>query len=108
MKFEDTGLKKDPVVEEAFNYAYAYNQSLAPEVQEQLKQQLDVMYQDNLDYLNAAKEAGKLDEDQYNATKSKLDESMENQLKRLPQIAERQLDLMFNKAKLAPVLELQQ
>lgn len=108
MRFEDTGLTKNTLVEDAFNYAQEYNRSLAPEVALQLKQRLEQDYEKRLAGLDQAKEAGQVDEEAYKKYKASLDASMDMQVKRLPLIAKQQLELMFNKAKIAPVLELQQ
>lgn len=108
MRFEDTGLKNDPVVEAAFNYAQDYNKSLAPEILAQMQDTLNNIYQSNLDRLDMAKEDGQISEDQYKASKAKLDEVVEKRKAAIPALVEKQLSMMFNKARLAPVLELQQ
>lgn len=108
MRFEDTGLKRDKLVEDAFNYAQKYNQSLAPEVLASLQDQLNASYEDQLLLLDDAKAAGKLDEEKYKATKARLDDALEKRKALLPTLVERQLSALFNLAKIAPALEVQQ
>ena len=105
MRFEDTGLKKDKVVEEAFNYAYAYNRALAPEVTKQWKDEFEFQHQSGLDYYDKMKTSGQIPEEQYKSIKAQLDSILNLQMKQLPQIVEQQLGIMFG---LAPTLEVQQ
>jgi hypothetical protein len=48
MRFEDTGLKKDKLVEDAFNYAQDYNKALAPEMLSDMKDRLSALHDDQL------------------------------------------------------------
>jgi hypothetical protein len=107
MKFAETGLKQDKLVEEAFNYSYEYNRALAPELEAQFKQQIESQFQFQLDYLNDGKDSGQMTDDEYNLKKSRLEMQKDMQLKQLPKIVSQQLDLMFNATKLGPVLEVQ-
>ncbi len=107
MKFDYTGLTKDALVEEAFDYAQEHNKKLVPEITLQLEKQLDEQYQQRLAQLDDARDAGYVTEDQYNQNKMQLDRSAEFQKKTLPMIAQQQLEYMFSSAKLAPALELQ-
>jgi hypothetical protein len=106
MKFEDTKLPGDKLVEDAFNYAQDYNKALAPELLAQFKQQVESRYATDLLFLNEDKEAGQIDEDKYNASKSRLDMVKEAQLKQLPRIVDQQLENIFTTAKLGPVQEI--
>ncbi len=104
MRFEDTGLTKEQIVEDAFNYAYA---AFLPEVSSQFKQQLDKSYQDQLNQLGELKESGQIDEEQFNKYKTQLDGSLDAQMKRLPQLVEKQAGPLFQQTRISPALELQ-
>ncbi|MDE2337075.1 MAG: HD domain-containing protein [Alphaproteobacteria bacterium] len=107
MKFDYTGLKKDKVVEEAFEYAQEHNKKLVPEITQQLEKQLEEQYQQRLAALDDARDAGYVTEDQYAQNKAQLDRSAAFQKRSLPMLAQQQLDYLFGTAKLAPALELQ-
>ncbi len=107
MKFEYTPLRKDAIIEDAFNYAQDHQAKLAPEVTQQIQKQIDEQYQKQLLSLDDARDAGYVTEDQYRQNKIRLDNSMEHEKRRLPMIVQQQLEYLFASAKLSPALELQ-
>ena len=104
MRFEDTGLPNDKAVEAAFNYAFA---SFPAELEAQYKQRLELSYQDQLNYLDAMKDEGQLDDEMYKNYRDRLDKSLEDGQKRLPQMITQRLDAEFKVQRLSPVVEMQ-
>jgi hypothetical protein len=108
MKFQSTGLKQDPIVEAAYDYALAHARNLASEVSALIKAEINLGYQKQLDALNAAKDSGQLDEERYKGVKAQLDKSLEFELKRLPLTVAQEISFIFDEKTLAPALELQE
>jgi len=107
MRFENTGLVKDALVEKAFDFAQNYTQTLAPEITEKLGGQLQDSYDEQIGQIGAALDDGRIDQTKFDALKAQLDRSLDAQQKRLPQIVQRQLELAFIQGTVSPVLELQ-
>jgi len=104
MKFEDTGLKENTLVREAFNFAATYTKSLAREM---VEQQLNDSYLKQITALDNAQASGQLSEEDYNSKLAKLDQSLEAQKPRIAQVAEQQFNAMFTKDRFASALEIQ-
>lgn len=107
MRFEDSGLKNDPLIVDAFNYAQDYNRSLKPEVEAQLREQVESQIEMQRMQIDDAHAAGQIPDEQYEALKKRLDDVAKKNEERIPLVAAQQVEKMFSKASLTPVLELQ-
>jgi hypothetical protein len=105
MRFEETGLKENTLVRDAFNYAAAYYKSVALDM---VRQNLEDSYMKQLTALDSGQATGRYSDEEYNERLARYDQSLEAQKKRLPQFAEQQFNALFNKKKIAPVLTIQQ
>jgi hypothetical protein len=107
MKFEETTLPKDALVEEAFNYANENNKATAPELTAQITQQIELQHQQQLLMLDAKKDAGQMSDDEFNLSKSRLDLQVKMQLRQVPLIVQQEIDFRLREKVLGPALELQ-
>lgn len=109
MKFEDSGLLNDKLVEEAFNYAQAYTLSLTKESMLGITELVDADFKDDLEALEEAYEFGDLTEEEYNLEKADLEQYREQALADItPEDIAYELGKLFRDSCLAPALEIQQ
>jgi len=98
MKFEDTKLPKDKVVQEAFNHANENNKALGPEI----KAQIELQIENTFHQLDALRDNGQIDDFVYANEKARLEQTK----RMLPQIVQQQLDMILREEVIAPALEL--
>jgi hypothetical protein len=106
MKFQESGLPKNKLLEEAFNYSYANVMSYTKEAMEDFTQQIGESHAQNLEALNAAKAAGNMSDEEYQREKKELEKMRDAQLKMGPPMIEKELNRMFKQRRLAPALEI--
>lgn len=106
MKFHESGLPKNKIVEEAFDYSYANVMSYTNEAMVDFTRQITEGYLQNLDTLNAEKKAGNMPDEEYKREKKELERVRDAQLKMGPPIIEKELNKMFKLRRLAPALEI--
>jgi hypothetical protein len=107
MRFQDSGLQSNKLVEEAFNYGAAYSQSLSGEALMGFAQQIDAQYLQQLRGLTAAKEAQRVSEQDFDLKKAELDRMRVAQLNMGPGVVGSALDNRFIQQSVAPALEVQ-
>jgi hypothetical protein len=106
MKFQESGLPNNEILEEAFNYSYENAMSYTDEAMVDFTQQITEGYLQNLEELNAKKKAGEVPDDIYKLEKKELERVRDAQLKMGPRLIERELNNMFKNRRLAPALEI--
>ncbi len=107
MRFQESGLQNDKLVEDAFNYGAAYAQSLSSEAMMNFKQQIDAYYAQNLQAMTAAKNAQKLTEADFTREKTELDRVRAAQMGMGPRVVADALNDRFTKQSIAPAMEIQ-
>jgi len=108
MKFSDTGLVNDKLVEQAFDYAYAhYTQLMADEIRAVFTKRFNRYFEEELNRLDAGKKAGTLSEDAYAKGKAKLEKLREEQQKFREQQLESNLVKTFAESRLGSAVEIQ-
>lgn len=105
MKFSESGLPNNKLIEEAFNYSLQNALSYEKEGLENFNEQITEGYEMELEALKAAKDAGELDEQQYNMERKKLDFIFDQQKKMGPSLVARELRNMFKGRRVAAALE---
>ncbi|MBI3440329.1 MAG: hypothetical protein HY052_00720 [Proteobacteria bacterium] len=106
MKFAESGLPNNKLVEDAFNYSHANVMSYRDEVMKDFTQQINQSHAAQLRQLDADKVAGTLSPDDYKKEKEALDKMRDEQMKMGPRIVDRELDNNFNQRRLGPAQEL--
>ncbi len=111
MKFSQSGLPNDKVVEEAFNYSYAKTMALRHETLKQFKLQIDRIHAQQLHALDAHRAASAqtnvpMTDAVYNSEKNALAQEHADQLAGGPRAVEAYLNNTFAKQHLTPALEL--
>ncbi len=108
MRFEDSGLKDDMLVESAFNYAQSYTQSLGKEMLLGYKQLIDMDYQDELDMLEEDLEDGIITHEVYDQEKSILEIMRAEDMKEMiPSDLDGEINRLFRNNCVGPALEIQ-
>jgi hypothetical protein len=108
MKFSESGLPADAKIEAAFNFSYANTKSLKSEMLQGFKEQVNGMFSENLQMLDAAKFQGQINENQYLQEKAQLENMLKAQLAMGPHVVDEELDNVFARNRLGAALELQQ
>lgn len=108
MKFTDSDLLDHKVVREAFEYSQANVLARKSEIIEKIMEQLDMGYQRGLENLEFDKQDKLVTEDQYNKEKKDLERQYNEQIRLLPLMAEKQIEIMFARNRVSPALDIQQ
>lgn len=107
MKFYESGLPNDKLVEEAFNASYANAMTFRADVMKDFVRQIGLSFQQQIGLLEADKTANLVSEDEYKREKAALERMRDEQLKMGPRVVEDELNKMFVQRRLAPAQELQ-
>ena len=108
MLFEHSGLQDDPLIEDAFNYAQNYTQSLDKEILLGYKDLLDVDYEDDLAMLDEDLEDGNITKEEYEQEKSILEMMREEDMQEMfPDDPTEELNRLFRDNCVGPALEIQ-
>ena len=102
MDFTNSGLPKNKLVEEAFNYSRANAQGNQKEALKSFQQQIEIFHTQQLMMLDMEKEDGGMKDDEYKANKKQLDHMRDEQLKMGPALISRELESMFDQRRVAP------
>lgn len=109
MKFDDSGLLNDPLVQKAFDYAQAYTQGLERETIKGIEMMVESDYREDIDMLEEDLEYGDIDEEDYKLEKAALEQEHDENLKSLtPENMASSLQKLFYDNCLTPALEIQQ
>jgi hypothetical protein len=108
MQFHESGLPKDKIVEEAFNYSFKNAMSYKAEELKKFSQHIDMMHMQHLALLDTEKNAGAMKDEDYKREKDMIDKMRDDQLKFGPQMIDEELRTMFRQRRVAPALEILQ
>src|SRR4051812_4110469 len=97
MNFTESGLPKQQVVEDAFNYSRTNAQNNQKEALKSFQQQIEMIHNQNLLMLDMEKDSGDMKDDEYKRNKTALERMRDDQLKMGPQLIARELENMFEK-----------
>jgi hypothetical protein len=107
MKFSESGLPDNTIIEEAFNYSLAFTKALHTEIMGAFTQQIDGFHLQNLQALEAAREEQGLSDEDYEQEKAELENMRSEQLKIGPQVVAEELENIFRTNCIGPALEIQ-
>lgn len=107
MEFKDSGLPQTKLVEDAFNYSKANALAGEKEALKNVQQQVTLIFDQQKMMLDAAKQSGQLNDEQYEAQKKRLEKQRELQMNALKPMVQKGLTEMFVSKRLAPAKELQ-
>lgn len=102
MNFNESGLPKNQLVEEAFNFSRANAQNNQKEALKSFQQQIEMIHNQNLLMLDMEKDSGDMKDDEYKRNKIALERMRDDQLKMGPQLITRELENMFEKRRVGP------
>lgn len=108
MKFSESGLPQDPLVEKAFDYAYENLMSQKKEMMRAFERQVDMLLTQNLTMLELDKKSGELTEEKYAREKEALERMRKEQHQMGPLLVGREMESMFAGKRLGPAKELLQ
>ncbi len=102
MNFNESGLPKNQLVEEAFNYSRTNALGNQKEALKSFQQQIEMIHNQNLLMLDMEKDSGDMKDDEYKRNKQSLERMRDDQLKMGPQLIARELENMFEKRRVGP------
>jgi len=102
MDFATSGLPKNKLIEEAFNYSRANAQSNSKEAFKSFQQQMEIFHNQQVMMLDMEKEDGSMSDAEYKANKKALEDMLNQQLKAGPAIIARELENMFDTRRVGP------
>ena len=102
MDFTSSGLPKNKLIEEAFNYSRANAQGNQKEALKSFQQQIEIFHTQQLMMLDLEKDEGGMKDEEYKANKKQLDQMRDEQLKMGPALISRELENMFDQRRVAP------
>lgn len=100
MDFNASGLPKNKLVEEAFNFSRANSQGNSKEALKSFKQQIDMIHTQQMMLLDADKEG--MSDAEYKQQKKELEQLRDEQLKMGPGLIVRELENMFEQRRVHP------
>ncbi len=100
MDFNASGLPKNKLVEEAFNFSRANSQGNSKEALKSFKQQIDMIHTQQMMMLDADKEG--MSDAEYKQQKKELEQLRDEQLKMGPGLIVRELENMFEQRRVHP------
>jgi len=107
MKFSESGLSHNRVIEEAFNFSQEGIKSITVELLESFTEQVNTFYADDLEVLNASKKLGEISDEEYEREKAELARIRDTNMKMLPRVAAEEAKNIFRRRSVAPALEIQ-
>jgi hypothetical protein len=102
MNFTESGLPKNPLIEDAFDYSRTNAQNNQKEALKSFQQQIEMIHNQNLLMLDMEKDAGDMKDDEYKRNKQALERMRDDQLKMGPALITRELESMFEKRRVGP------
>ncbi|MEZ0226422.1 MAG: hypothetical protein ACAH83_17835 [Alphaproteobacteria bacterium] len=102
MNFTESGLPKNQLVEDAFDYSRTNAQNNQKEALKSFQQQIEMIHSQNLLMLDMEKDAGDMKDDEYKRNKQALERMRDDQLKMGPALITRELENMFEKRRVGP------
>ena len=106
MKFEESGLPKDKLVEEAFEYGRNFSLKNRKSALADFNRQMDDIHAGNMLGLDLDKDAGKVPEAEYKQIRAQLEKMHEDHLKQGPGLVEQALNAIFVARRVKPALEM--
>lgn len=100
MDFNASGLPKNKLIEEAFNFSRANSQGNSKEALKSFKQQIDMIHTQQMMMLDADKEG--MSDAEYKQQKKELEQLRDEQLKMGPGLIVRELENMFEQRRVHP------
>lgn len=100
MDFNASGLPKNKLVEEAFNFSRANSQGNSKEALKSFKQQIDMIHTQQMMMLDADKDG--MSDAEYKQQKKELEQLRDEQLKMGPGLIVRELENMFEQRRVHP------
>lgn len=104
MKFHQSGLPNNSMLEDAFNYSFKNVMNTLDESMKSFTQQIGLLHDQHMQMLNADKKSG-MKEDEYNMNKVALEKMRDEQLKMGPPMIIEELEKSFVSRRLGPVKE---
>lgn len=102
MNFTESGLPKNQLIEDAFDYSRTNAQNNQKEALKSFQQQIEMIHSQNLLMLDMEKDAGDMKDDEYKRNKQALERMRDDQLKMGPALITRELENMFEKRRVGP------
>lgn len=106
MKFVESGLPKNKLIEEAFNYSQANLLAQRDEVMKDFARQIDQAHEQQLALLELDKSAKLVTDEQYKQEKEKLAKMRDEQMRMGPQVVDNELANSFKSRRVAGAQEL--
>lgn len=106
MKFRDSGLPTDKIVEDAFNYSYESVMSQRDAMVAYHHQQIDMMQMQALQALNLYRDSNAMPDSDYQREKANLEKMYTDELKAMPRGVDEALKMTFNLHHLNLALEI--
>lgn len=100
MDFNASGLPKNKLIEEAFNFSRANSQGNSKEALKSFKQQIDMIHTQQMMMLDADKDG--MSDAEYKQQKKELEQLRDEQLKMGPGLIVRELENMFEQRRVHP------
>lgn len=95
MEFSKSGLPRNQLLEDAFNYSRQQNRADYEVMLETFNTDIEMLTKNRLMVLNASKEAGKIKPEEYDQQKKKFEQEREQYLKAGPQLINQHLEEIF-------------
>jgi hypothetical protein len=102
MNFTESGLPKNQLIQDAFDYSRLNAQNNQKEALKSFQQQIEMIHNQNLLMLDMEKDAGDMKDDEYKRNKQALERMRDDQLKMGPALITRELENMFEKRRVGP------
>lgn len=106
MRFQESGLPNDKLIEEAFNFSLASIMANQKEALKAFQSQIGAMHAENMRGLDLAHRAGDVKDDEYKMQKQMLEKMRDDQLKAGPALISQELGRVFEARRLAPAKEI--
>lgn len=106
MQFNESGLPKDKLIEQAFNFSRAFTQKARKMALQDFNRQMDEVHATLIADLDKEKVAGRMPEGDYKRQKEMLEKMHDDQLKQGPALVEQALEGMFVARRVNPALEM--
>lgn len=106
MQFNESGLPKDKLVEQAFNFSHTFTMRARKMALQDFNRQMDEIHTNLIADLDKEKEASRMPDADYKRQKEMLERMHDDQLKQGPALVEQALEAMFVARRVNPALEM--
>lgn len=106
MRFHESGLPNDKLIEEAFNFSFATIMANQKDALKSFQAQINAMHAENMHGLDMARRSGDVKDDEYKMQKDMLEKMRDDQLKAGPSLISQELGRVFEQRRLAPAKEI--